>query len=46
MKLARGVSGDRLIRALEQVAYEVIRQNRRPQHGRVIRLHRGPLAPL
>lgn len=38
MKLPRGVSGDRLIRALEQLGYEVIRQK-----GSHVRLrHNGP----
>jgi predicted RNA binding protein YcfA (HicA-like mRNA interferase family) len=40
MKLPRGVSADRLIRALERVGYEVIRQK-----GSHIRLrHQGPPA--
>lgn len=38
MKLPRGVSADRLIRALERVGYEVIRQK-----GSHVRLrHKGP----
>jgi predicted RNA binding protein YcfA (HicA-like mRNA interferase family) len=40
MKLPRGVSADRLIRALEQVGYEVVRQK-----GSHVRLRRqGPPA--
>jgi predicted RNA binding protein YcfA (HicA-like mRNA interferase family) len=38
MKLPRGVSGDRLIRALEHLGYEVVRQK-----GSHVRLrHSGP----
>ena len=40
MKLPRGVSADRLIRALEQVGYEVVRQKR--SHVRLRR--QGPPA--
>jgi predicted RNA binding protein YcfA (HicA-like mRNA interferase family) len=38
MKLPRGVSADRLIRALERLGYEVIRQ--KGSHARL--LHSGP----
>ena len=42
MKLPRGVSGDRLIRALEHLGYEVVRQK-----GSHVRLrHNGPPAHL
>lgn len=38
MKLPRGVSGERLVRALEQLGYRVIRQ--KGSHTRM--LHQGP----
>ena len=42
MKLPRGVSGDRLVRALEHLGYEVVRQK-----GSHVRLrHNGPPAHL
>ena len=42
MKLPRGVSGDRLVRALEGIGYEVIRQK-----GSHVRLrHEGPPAHM
>lgn len=38
MKLPRGVSGDRLIRTLQQIGYSIVRQS-----GSHVRLqHRGP----